>query len=145
MIQLKYREWLFECDPDATRIAYKQITRGGAEDCACAGCQNFLAQRENVFPDEVLQLFLRLGIDYRRDAEIYQSAKLESGSHGYGGWFHFIGKIQEQPLGPAQISKSLTIDFIPGRDLAAASFDKEPLVQVEITAELPWIIAEEPD
>lgn len=143
MTQLAYRDWLFECDPGSTRTAYQQIAHGGAEECGCTGCQNFLAQRDDVFPEEVLKLFAELGVDCRRDAEIYLQAKLESGSHLYGGWFHFIGKIEKQPLGPAQISEGFTIDFLPARHLAAPSFADQPLVQVEITAALPWIVEEE--
>ena len=143
MIQVAYRDWEFECDPGSTRIAYDQIEHGGVEECECAGCRNFLAQRDSVFPKEVLELFAELGVDCRRDAEIYHQAKLESGLHLYGGWFHFIGKIAKQPLGPAQISESFTVDFIPAKSLAAASFADEPLVQVEITAQLPWIVKEE--
>jgi len=143
MTQLAYRDWLFECDPSATRIAYQQIVQGGAEECGCAGCRNFLVQRDVVFPPEVLKLFAELGVDHQRDAEIYHQAKLESGPHLYGGWFHFIGKIEKQPLGPAQIREDFTIDFIPARQLAAPSFANEPLVQIEIAAELPWIVKEE--
>jgi hypothetical protein len=143
MTQFAYRNWLFECDPSSTRTAYQQIAHGGAEECGCAGCRNFLAQRDEVFPEEVLKLFAELGVDWRRDAEIYHQAKLESGSHLYGGWFHFIGKIQKQPPGPTQIREGFTIDFIPARHLAAASFADEPLVQVEIAVGLPWIVKEE--
>ena len=91
----------------------------------------------------MLKLFAELGVDYQRDAEIYHQAKLETGAHLYGGWFHFIGKIEKQPLGPAQIRKDFTIDFILARHLAAPSFGDEPLVQIEIAAELPWILKEE--
>ena len=143
MIHLAYRDWLFECDPSGTRTAYQQIVQGGAEGCTCAPCRNFLAQRDQVFPAEVLNFFAELGVDYQRDAEIYHIAKLESGSHLYGGWFHFIGKIEKQPPGPAQVSEGFTIDFIHASHLAAPSFAAKPLVQIKITAELPWIVREE--
>ena len=143
MTRLAYRDWQFECEPGRTRAAYEQIAHGGAEECGCAGCRNFLAQRDEVFPEEVLKLFAELGVDSRRDAEIYHQARLESGSHLYGGWFHFIGEIEKQPLGPAQIREGFTIDFLPTRDLAAPSFVDELLVQIEIAAELPWIVKEE--
>ena len=143
MAQISYRDWVFDCDPAKTRRAYEEIIAGGSETCECAGCRNFLAQRERAFPKEVLDLFSELGINYRRDAEIYHQAKLESGLHLYGGWFHFIGSIQGQPLGPAKVSGDFTIDFVPARHLAAASFGDEPLVQVEIAPELPWVMESE--
>jgi len=41
------------------------------------------------------------------------------------------------------VSGDFTIDFVPARHLAAASFGEEPLVQVEIAPELPWVMESE--
>ena len=119
---LTYRDWILECDVDATRRAYEGLLHGGAEECGCSGCRNFIEQREFVFPAEVLNLFGRLGMNYRRDAEIYHIARMESGSH-YGGWFHFVGNILKEPIGPVKIEDRFTIDFLNDRSLAAKSFE----------------------
>jgi hypothetical protein len=118
MTQITYRDWIFDSDVDQTRAGYETITAGGAETCNCAGCRNFLAQRDSIFPAEVLQLFLKLGVDYKRDAEIYHTARLELGRHLYGGWFHFVGIILKKPVGPATLDK-FTIEFIANNALAA--------------------------
>jgi len=134
---------VFNCDVEATRKAYESIRVGGVEECECSGCGNFLAQRQSVFPEEVLSLFAALGVNYQRDAEIYHTARLESGLHLYGGWFHFIGSIVKQPDGPAKINERFTVDFLVSRDLAAKAFDNQALVQIEIQAEIPWLLKEE--
>ena len=143
MTKIDYREWIFDCDVEATQRAYESILVGGLEGCSCSGCRNFLEQRKSVFPQEVVNLFGELGINYERDAEIYHTARMESGLHLYGGWFHFIGSISKQPDGPAKVDEHFTIDFLSDRALAAKSFKNQPLVQVEITAEVPWVLKDE--
>jgi hypothetical protein len=141
MTQITYRDWLFDCDVEVTRAGYETILAGGVETCDCAGCRNFLAQRDSVFPVEVLKLFSELGVDYKRDAEIYHTARLDPGVHLYGGWFHFVGAIVKEPIGPATLN-NFTIDFLPNNALAAKTFENQPLVQIEITAKLPWVLSE---
>jgi hypothetical protein len=141
MTQITYRNWIFDCDVESTREGYASITAGGVETCPCAECRNFLAQRNSVFPAEVLDLFNQLGVDYKRDAETYHMGRLEPGVHLYGGWFHFVGMISKEPIGPATLD-NFTIDFIPNNDLAAKSFENQPLVQIEITVKLPWVLPE---
>ena len=143
MTKINYRDWIFDCDVEATLQAYESILAGGLEGCSCSECRNFLGQRKSVFPEEVVNLFAQLGINYKRDAEIYHTARLESGLHQYGGWFHFVGSILKQPNGPAKVNERFTIDFLVDRALAAKSFGNQPLVQVEITAEVPWVLKDE--
>jgi hypothetical protein len=147
MARLAYREWIFDCDVEATRKAHDGIDYSGAEACDCYLCRNFLAARPDVFPTEFLDLFVRLGIDHRKEAESYHIVRLAPGLHLYGAWYHFVGQIVQQPDSPAKLSENLTIDFITKRDLAAESFANQPLVQVEITLEVAWTLTqeEEPD
>ena len=140
MTQITYRDWILDCDVEATRAGYETILKGGAESCDCAGCRNFLAQRDSFYPAEVLNLFDRLGVNYKRDAETYHTARLEPGLHLYGSWFHFVGAIEKQPVGPATLN-SFTIDFIHDNALAANAFANQPLVQIEITVKLPWVLS----
>src|SRR5258708_5745822 len=63
MTQITYRDWILDCDVEATRAGYETISAGGAESCDCAGCRNFLAQRDSVYPAEVLNLFDELGVN----------------------------------------------------------------------------------
>lgn len=143
MTKINYRDWIFDCDVEATQRAYESILAGGLEGCSCSGCRNFLEQRKSMFPEEVVYLFDQLGINYKRDAEIYHTARLESGLHLYGGWFHFVGSILKQPDGPAKVNERFTIDFLVDRALAAKPFEDQSLVQVEITAEAPWVLKDE--
>lgn len=141
MTQITYRDWILDCDVEATRAGYETISQGGAESCNCSGCQNFLAQRDSIYPAEVVDLFDRLGVNYKRDAETYHTARLAAGVHLYGSWFHFVGAMAKEPIGPATLD-NLTIDFIPHNALAAKAFENQPLVQIEITVKLSWVLPE---
>ncbi|MGD9587707.1 MAG: hypothetical protein AB7Q37_08565 [Pyrinomonadaceae bacterium] len=146
MARLVYRDWILSCDVDATREAYEGIDFGGAEACDCYLCRNFLLTRPRVFSAEILDLFAKLGIDHRKEAESYHIAPIANGLHLYGAWFHFVGQIVQQPDSPTKLSEHSTIDFFAKRDLAAESFANKPLVQVELTLTVSWLLdEEEPD
>jgi hypothetical protein len=144
-MRIPYREWIFNCDVEATRKAYDSIVSGGAQQCGCAYCLNFIEWRQSNFPAEVLDLFAELGIDYRKEVEAYQMARSASGLHLYGAWFHFVGRIVKQPVAPENLTRQFSIDFLNKSDLAAKGFAGRPLVQVEITAEVSWLLEEEKD
>jgi hypothetical protein len=141
MTEITYRDWMFDCDVGATRKAYETISAGGVETCECSGCKNFLAQRDSAFPAEIMKLFDEMGVNYKRDAEIYHITRLQPRLHQYGGWFHFVGNILKQPVGPANLDH-FTVDFVSDNALAAKAFENQPLVQIEITAEIPWVLTE---
>lgn len=145
---VKYREWTFEIDYERTIAVYDKIEQGSPENCICHDCKNFSANRENIYPQEFKQLLSELGIDYKKEAEIYHMGKLEDGLHHYGGWFHFKGKILKGkdckiPLGnggstfdTVEINDKFGLAFIKAADLAY--FDKtefDDLVQIEFIAD----------
>jgi hypothetical protein len=37
----------------------------------------------------------KLGGDPRKDAEVYHNARLTPGRHHYGGWYHFVGTLDQ--------------------------------------------------
>jgi hypothetical protein len=143
MREANYRGWIFECDAEATRQAYGNSPLGGAEECGCRTCRNFVAARPEIYPVEVLQLFNRLGVDPQREVEVYHLGRLDSGLHLYGGWLHFIGRILKQPDAPEKLNDHFTIDFLEKSDLAADVLRNHPLVQIELTMEIPWMLKSE--
>jgi len=151
VIEIRYKDWLLRCDTDATRAAYARIENGAPERCGCDHCLNFIAQREQSYPREVLDLLARLGIDYRREAEVYHLARLPSGMHQYGGWFHFVGSFEGPDPWEADASgrRRLRMTPIDGRfsltfrrdaQLAPDPLKDQPLVQLEFVVHVPWIL-----
>jgi hypothetical protein len=149
---VKFRDWVFEADAQYTRQVYSKIASGGADTCPCADCKNYSANRENIFPEEIITLFGQLGIDPRKEVEIWAIRKLESGLHEIAGWFHFKGKMisGKNCREPDKTGNGFAVDLTPitghfeigftlGNDLAFFVNEKE-LVQVEFVAAIPWVI-----
>jgi hypothetical protein len=148
-----YREWSFEVDYDRTIAVYDKVEHGSPEGCVCHDCKNFSANRENIYPQEFKNLLADLGIDYKKESEIYHMAKLDNGLHHYGGWYHFKGKMIKgkdckiqlgkggSTFDTIQITDKFWLAFTKGADLAY--FDKsefDNLIQIEFITDSEWII-----
>ena len=146
--------WIVRPDVPRTLEAHSALTRSGAEECGCDGCRNFHAVRSQLLQGPLGAVLRQLGISPPWEVEVYESGRLSSGLHHYGGWFHFIGQLESgapawKAIGGSQGAKSA--DFEPlsstvaiglHTDLALVrpSFQGLPLVQLELSAELPWVI-----
>ena len=153
MESVHFARWELIADPEATRNAYGHISKSGPEKCPCEPCKNFIAARERIYPPDVLDLFSKLGISFDRETEVYHMGRLESGKHLYGGWFHFVGSIQSgmdahKPIGDnrwqvdlERVTEDFSLGFTSMIGLPEKAFEKKRLVQVEFTANVPWVIS----
>jgi hypothetical protein len=148
---LAYGDCLLEAATDLTQRTYASVAASGAEACNCGYCQNYVAYREQVFPAEVRRLIAALGIDYRKEVEVFQCERLPNGRHFIGGWFHFKGRMLAAPsrreVPPLDYPHYLLaqpeyISLHFHEDSALSFFeDKTGLVQVEFETTIPWVIA----
>ena len=61
-------------------------------------CANFVAARQQTYPTEVLTVLTDLGINYSKEADLYQQdVNDELGTVLYRWWFYCIGCIEEGP------------------------------------------------
>ena len=154
---VEYRRWAIGSNGDATRTAHAELIVGSPEQCGCKRCLNFAAQRDKIYSTATLALFESLGIQSNREAEIYHMARLESGKPLYGGWFHLVGSIFFGADAAKQVSENtcrpdlegesenFSLGFTSRAHLVRESFKGLQLVQLEFTAQIPWILeAEEP-
>ena len=150
---VKYRDWVFEVDYERTIEVYQKAKNGCPESCGCNNCKNFSINREQIYPQEFKDLLEELGIDYRKESEIYHIYRAENGKHFYGGWFHFKGKIKEgkdckvdthnggRTLATVDLNENFQVGFL--KDNSLPFFDKEEkenLIQVEFYAFSNWVI-----
>ena len=98
----------------------------------------------------------QLGIDHRKPAEVYTTGRVDSGLHQYGGWFHFVGRIESGADAWRQVDKegkSFTGELEPFTDhfqvgftsrvaLLPEPFQGKPVVQMEFETYIPWVLAE---
>ncbi len=148
--------WQIKYDPDATRACYAQVAQGSQVTCSCDDCRNFAAALEWAFPPAARAAFDQLGIDYSKAAEVYTTGRVDSGFHQYGGWFHFVGRIESGADAWRQVDnegKSFTGELEPFTDrfqigltsgvaLVSQPFQGKPVVQLEFDAYIPWVLAE---
>jgi hypothetical protein len=140
-----FGRWKYRVDRDATILAYRQVDRGGADTCDCAGCRNFRLARAQVFSSDFLALLGELGIDPLKDAEVYHVARLASGGHVYGGWYHFVGKLDEiGDFPPVCLGDGFRVWMCQASAPRLPSLKEKPVVQLEFDAgAVPWILDEE--
>lgn len=108
---VKYRDWEFEVDKELTKETYAKTTASGTKTCTCNNCKNFDAYRDNIYPEELKNLFLDLGIDINKEAETTHYGKNDNGNHLFGVWFHFKGKIVKGLNSFAEINSDISISF----------------------------------
>jgi len=153
---VKFRDWTFEVDKEENEKTYQDVSRSGAENCGCNGCENYITYRDNVFPKEIIDLFGNLGVDYRKEVEVTDWETLPNGFHHIGGWFHFkgrvvTGKIYLVPVPSGghtfdltPITENFSIGFGAGNNLTFFKSESD-LVQVEFETNIPWIIDKTPE
>ena len=86
--------WRIACDCEATSRIYGSGFIGKADQCDCEHCLNFAAVRDEVYPAGVRNVFEQMGIDFRKESEIFYVHSIPPGRHLYGGEFKFIGTVQ---------------------------------------------------
>lgn len=140
-----FGQWRYSVDRDATISAHLQTERGGADTCDCSGCRNFRLARAQVFPAKFLALLYRLGIDPLKDSEVFQHARLAPGRHSYGGWYHFIGTLDETgDFPPVDFGGSFSVWMCRAEAPRLWSLQGKSVVQLEFLAEtVPWLLDEE--
>jgi hypothetical protein len=141
VLQLELPGWHIEFDRDATIAAYRQVTIGGPELCNCDYCKNWAQTRSQILPANFQELLGQLGIPSDRECEVYQCAKLETGLHQYGGWYHFVGHVLNgEREGSANIEfGSFSVYFHSKPALLPQAFAGLPVVQLEFEAKIPWL------
>jgi hypothetical protein len=150
---VRWGRWEINCDSDATRNAYGGVSLGAPEACGCHPCLNFVAARTQVYPANVFEVLEKLGISPNREVEIYHMARLPSGRHLYGGWFHFVGSIVSGADAARQVGECIwqpdleladdnfRVGFSSRLALVRGPFAGLPLVQLEFSAKVPWVLA----
>jgi hypothetical protein len=152
---VKYGDWEFDVDFAATQIVYSTISEGGAQTCTCTYCKNYIAQIDSIFPKDIIKLLSDLGIDYSKDYEVWQYAKLDNGLHQYGGCFHFIGSFRGEScqvkiddntykLVLNEVAPNFSIGFSHPLYITQSFFnDSQAVVEVNFGFLAPWVIDEE--
>jgi hypothetical protein len=143
MDSLTYRWWRADFDREATIRAHAAMPSGGAEDCNCQTCKNYVAQKPVPFPLDFLELLSRLGIDPNKEIEVYEMEPDAPRGVEYYGWYYFVGHVEVEPEAPDPGNGPIVTEFsyylAPGRAYAVEQFADQPVSRVEFQClRLPW-------
>ena len=146
---IEFHGWRFTIESDRTRQAYAGSEARGAEECSCAYCRNLVAQRSREYPRELLQFLKSVGVDPFKEAEVYELGQLGDGYILNAGWWHFIGavEIEGEPVSlksePDGRAREWNVLFLEQKaDLKLKTLPTAPLIQVEFSVKLPWVLNE---
>src|SRR3989338_8973162 len=93
--QFKILDWLVEIDREATSKANQELT-SGAESCGCLPCKTFVRFRDQILPQELLEVLASCGCDSKKDIEVYDiDDDTDKGKVSFYGWYHACGRILE--------------------------------------------------
>jgi hypothetical protein len=153
MKTINFKHWKLFVDEKLTNETYKKVEVGGVESCECNDCKNFAKNRENIYPEEIKNLLIDLGIDYHKECEVWHYCKDEFGKHCYSGWFHFKGKFEGEnckvdlqnnisTYNLTPITENFSIGFLNESSLTFFE-EKQNLVQVEFDVKTEWTISKD--
>jgi hypothetical protein len=138
--ELEVGPYRLSVDIDRTREAYATIQTGGPEECGCDPCKNIVANRATIYPPALITLLAKLGVDPKKEAEVYHTCRLRPGVHSYGGWFHVIGEVVQDADELVALAPGVRVWFKNGAAVAQDAFKTQPVMRVEMELEIPWKI-----
>jgi len=145
LIEVQIEDQTIRCDPEATAAVYASLEHGYAEDCGCIFCRNFAAQRNLVYPASFRAVLERLGIDPSKEGEAFEYGPVADGCHLYGGWFYLVGEMVTAGEYNCEAPDSHHFDyFFTKSHPNAKAFRVGPVLAVEFTTHVKWVLAEPP-
>jgi len=146
MVELRIGDQTIRSDRGATAAIYDSLGRGFAEKCGCIFCQNFAAQRDLVYPRSFRALLEQLGIDSNKEAEAFEYGQVEDGCHLYGGWFYFVGELVAAGERNLSAPDSHHFEsFFATAHPSDRAFQDGPMLAIEFTTHLKWVLPESAD
>ncbi|MEV9639564.1 hypothetical protein ABZ756_02550 [Mammaliicoccus sciuri] len=95
MEHLKINGYIVKVDKRKTKELYKELPLVSEKaHCGCPECSYYARAIMQTTPD-IKQFFDQLGIDPRKEAEVWRAAKNEDGTYYYVADYHFMGEIQD--------------------------------------------------
>ena len=145
MTELRVGDQIVRYDRAATAAIYSQRANGFAERHGCVSCRNFAAQRDVIYPASFRSLLETLGIDPNKEDDNTEYGPVRDGCHLWGGWFYLVGEMVLWGEQNSQAPDGHEFEFFftttgPG----AKAFPGRPLLGIEFTTLVQWILPESP-
>ena len=142
-MRMNIGQWKIDVDVEATRAFY-----AGAPallvPCDCAGCRNF-HRAIGFMPLGAVAMLRGMGVDPLNPAEqwVYGPSQGEC-TLLYGAFWHMCGRILSGPRGQRCTGEADGVCYSIGTQCALVPEGfPEPVLQVDMTMKLPWVLEEE--
>jgi len=146
MTEMQIGDQTVRHDRDRTAAVYGSLEHGFAEKCGCIFCRNFAAQRNLVYPSSFRALLEQLGIDPNKEGEAFEYGPVEDGCHLYGGWFYFVGEMVAAGERNCNAPDAHHFEFFfTTAHPNPRAFRDGPMLAIEFTTHVKWILAESAD
>lgn len=110
--EFKYRDWIIQTDKKVNTEVYSKVEKSSAQECGCDDCLKFESLKEELYPNEVKYLFKKIGIDFKKEAEIWCIPNIEDGTNLYSGFFHFKGNFEGKNCRTQQTETGHSLDLV---------------------------------
>lgn len=127
---------------DVTREIYARIAHGGADACSCEACRNYCMVRDHAYPAEFLHVLDELGVDYRKELEVYFGVPVQGGLHHYEGWFCFAGKAYGRSVTPPAHDDGFSFRIDDSGPEPPPEFAGQRVVHLWFATRVPWKLAD---
>ena len=154
METMQIGSWNVAYDREKTESLHNAAECGASGKCQCCHCRNFVAARDMVYPEIVRRIMASLGVDYKKEQELYEICEVEDGWHLYNGWFRFVGaaSFPDGELDTSQRS-AFSTDEVTVNDNFSWSLSQQPrvvwwglpIVEIHFQAKVPWVLGAEED
>lgn len=139
-----FRDWTFEINQKLTQCIYTNILCGKSGSAKEQVYQSFINNRAKLFPNEVLNLFDELGIDYTKEHRISHKVT-DNGQNCFDGNFQFIGNLVKGDSCKIELTKDYTLfeltpitdNFSIGFYQDEAPFFNQHIIHVEFSLSIP--------
>ena len=155
MTQVRFLDWIFLVDKKLTQSIYLRVAKGGADNCNCSMCKNYVVARQNLFDLSLRNFFKTVGVEMNKEYEVCHMNKETNGLHLYSTWFDFAGQILDgrnckiqtkdgkSSIEHFDINSNLSVAFLPSTKPADSFFDNvEEVVSINFLLTIPWTINE---
>jgi hypothetical protein len=145
MTEMRIGDQTIRYDRDATAEVYGTINHGDADECGCMFCKNFAVQRDLVYPASFRALLEAVGIDPAKEGEVFQYGSAEDGDYIYDGWFYLVGEMVAAGEKNTNLADSHNFEFwFTSHCPDAPEFRGRPLLAVEFTTHVNWVLQDKP-
>lgn len=151
----EFGQYIIDIDTEKTKLFYNTY-RNITEGCSCPGCRNYVAAVATL-PPEVVGVFTNLGVDMKKVCEVYVCCTSIDKTLLYGGFYHICGNMlsgksvwvstapsmsHQEESRVFRITNDFCISFQNECHCLESNFP-QPVLQMEISANIPWVLVEE--